>query len=203
LSAFLVERRTPGVGVGKPYDKIGLCGSPTADVYFDDCAVPASRLLGPEGGGAALFAHSMNWERTCLFAIYLGAMERQLAATIGQATARSQFGSPIARFQSVGHRIVDMKLRLESARLLVYRAAWGLEHQPEDTIAPALAKIAVSEAAVQSGLDAIQIHGGSGVVSGEIERMLRDALPARIFSGTNEIQRNNVARALGLGDLNR
>jgi alkylation response protein AidB-like acyl-CoA dehydrogenase len=200
ISAFLVDRETPGLRVGAPYDKVGLRGSPTADVYLDECFVPAAARLGGEGAGASVFAHSMNWERTCLFALYVGAMDRQLEATIAQASQREQFGGPIGRFQAISHRVVDMKLRLEAARLLLYRAAWGLDHDPSDTIAPALAKLAVSEAAVQNSLDALQIGGGAAMMSGEIERLLRDAVPSRVFSGTNEIQRNNVARALGLGD---
>ncbi|MFK4102171.1 L-prolyl-[peptidyl-carrier protein] dehydrogenase [Streptomyces sp. NPDC019531] len=203
LTAFVVEAGTPGLSVGPAYDKVGLRGSPTADVHFDGCVVPASRVLGTEGAGASVFSASMRWERVCLFAIYLGAMRRVLESTIGYAGEREQFGSPIGGFQAVSHRIVDMTLRLESARLLLYRAAWGLTRGDQDEIAPALAKLAVSEAAVQLGLDAVQVRGGLGVVEGEAETFLRDALPSRVFSGTSEIQRNNIARALGLGTKRR
>lgn len=199
LTAFLVEAGTPGLRVGAPYDKLGLRGSPTADVHFDGCEVPASQVLGAEGAGAAVFSASMKWERVCLFAVYLGAMRRVLDSTTRYAGEREQFGSPIGGFQAVGHRIVDMTLRLEGARSLLYRAARELARGSEDEIAPALAKLAVSEAAVQFGLDAVQIRGGLGMVAGEAEAFLRDALPSRVFSGTNDIQRNNIARALGLG----
>jgi alkylation response protein AidB-like acyl-CoA dehydrogenase len=199
LTAFLVEAGTPGLDVGPVYDKVGLRGSPTADVHFDGCVVPARQRLGAEGAGASVFSASMRWERVCLFALYLGAMRRVLESTIGYAGEREQFGSPIGDFQAVSHRIVDMTLRLESARLLLYKAAWGLARGSQDEIAPALAKLAVSEAAVQLGLDAVQLRGGLGVVGGEAETLLRDALPSRVFSGTSEIQRNNIARALGLG----
>ncbi|MFR0356221.1 L-prolyl-[peptidyl-carrier protein] dehydrogenase [Streptomyces sediminimaris] len=203
LTAFVVEAGTPGLSVGAPYDKVGLRGSPTADVHFDGCVVPAGRVLGTEGAGATVFSASMKWERVCLFAIYLGAMRRVLESTIAYAKEREQFGSPIGGFQAVGHRIVDMTLRLESARLLLYKAARGLARGDQDEIAPALAKLAVSEAAVQLGLDAVQVRGGLGMVGGEAETFLRDALPARVFSGTSEIQKNNVARALGLGSNRR
>lgn len=199
LSSFLVEADTPGIKVGQPYQKVGLRGSPTADVYLDECVVPEANLLGPEGAGAGVFSLSMRWERTCLFAIYLGAMRRVLDATVDYARQREQFGVPIGSFQAVSHRIVDMELRLRGARLLLREAAAGLDAGAEDEIAPALAKLAVSEAAVQVGLDAIQVRGALGVLDGEAETLLRDALPSRIFSGTNEIQHNNVARALGLG----
>jgi alkylation response protein AidB-like acyl-CoA dehydrogenase len=199
----LIEAGTPGVRVGQPYDKIGLRGSPTADVYLDACQVPLENRLGAEGSGAALFTDSMNWERTCLFAAFLGAMQCQLDRTVSYARERSQFGAPIGTFQAVSHKLVEMRMRVDTARLLLYRAAWGLERDPLDTVAPAMAKIAVSEGAVQVGLDAIQVHGGLGVLTGPIERLLRDALPSRIFSGTSEIQRNNIARAMGLGEALR
>ncbi|QOV34523.1 acyl-CoA dehydrogenase family protein [Streptomyces ferrugineus] len=203
LTAFIVEAGTPGLSVGPVYDKVGLRGSPTADVHFDGCVVPARQMLGAEGSGASVFSASMKWERVCLFAIYLGAMRRILESTIEYAGERAQFGSPIGGFQAVSHRIVDMTLRLESARLLLYKAAWGLARGSQDEIAPALAKLAVSEAAVQLGLDAVQVRGGLGMVEGEAETFLRDALPSRVFSGTSEIQKNNIARALGLGNSRR
>lgn len=198
LSTFVVEAGTPGLSVGRRHDKVGLRGSPMADVRFDDCVVPATHLLGAEGSGASIFSCSMKWERTCLFAAYLGAMRRVLDSTIAHVRDREQFGAPISSFQAVSHRIVDMTARHESARLMLYKAAQGVADGDEDQISPALAKIAVSEAAVQLGLDAVQLRGALGILDGEAEALLRDALPARIFSGTNEIQKNNVARALGL-----
>ncbi|MFB7657283.1 MULTISPECIES: L-prolyl-[peptidyl-carrier protein] dehydrogenase [unclassified Streptomyces] len=199
LTTFLVDASTEGLTVGRPHDKVGLRGSPTADVHFDDCVVPAGAVLGEEGSGATIFSSSMKWERTCLFAAYLGAMRRVLESTVDHAREREQFGAPIGGFQAVSHRIVDMLGRYEAARLLLYRAARALADGTADEIGPALAKIAVSEAAVQLGLDAVQLRGAMGVMDGTAETLLRDALPARIFSGTNEIQKNNIARALGLG----
>ncbi|OEV02432.1 L-prolyl-[peptidyl-carrier protein] dehydrogenase [Streptomyces oceani] len=199
LTTFLVAAGTPGLTVGQRYDKLGLRGSPMADVYFDQCAVPVTDVLDGEGSGAGIFATSMRWERTCLFAAYLGAMKRVLDSTIDHVRQREQFGTPIGGFQSVSHRVVDMMARHESARLMLYKAAQGLADGRDDEIGPALAKIMVSEAAVQLGLDAVQLRGALGVLGGEAETLLRDAVPSRILSGTNEIQKNNAARALGLG----
>ena len=198
LTTFLVEAGTPGLRVGQRYDKVGLRGSPMADVYFDDCPVPLDQVLAEEGMGAGVFSGSMKWERTCLFAAYLGAMKRVLDSTVDYVRERRQFGEAIGGFQAVSHRVVDMMLRYESARLMLYKAARGLVDGSDDQIGPALSKIAVSEAAVQLGLDAIQLRGALGILDGEAETLLRDALPSRIFSGTNEIQKNNIARALGL-----
>lgn len=198
LSSFLVRGDNPGLRVGPPLGKLGLRGSPTADLRLDGCVVPTEDMLGSEGSGASVFSASMAWERTCLFACYLGAMRRVIEGTAAYARQRHQFGVPLGSFQAVSHRIVDMLLRTESARLLLYRAASGLARGDTAEVPSALAKLAVSEAAVQVGLDAVQIRGALGILDGEAETFLRDALPARIFSGTSEIQRNNVARALGL-----
>lgn len=201
ISAFLVERETPGLSVSKPYKKIGLEGAPLGDVFLEDCRVDGANLVGREGQGGAIFTHSMNWERACLFATYLGAMARQLEETIRYARQRKQFGKAIKEYQAVSHRIADMKVRLEAGRLLAYRAAWALGEKSDwkPSLDSSMAKLFVSEAAVQSGLDAIQIHGGMGIMSESgVERHLRDAIPGRIFSGTSEIQRSTIAKNLGL-----
>lgn len=199
VSAFVVERSASGVAPGEPFHTIGLQTAPIGPVYFDDCRVPLENRLGEEGDGAKIFQASMHWERCCLFAMYVGSMERQLEEAVAYAQSRRQFNKPIGRNQAVSHRIVDMKLRLEAARLLVYRACWERAQGEEAASAVSLAKLAVSEAAVQSGLDLIRIHGGAGVMAEVgVERALRDALPATIFSGTSDIQRELVAKGLGL-----
>lgn len=199
ISAFVVERNAPGLSVGNSINKIGLTTAPASPIYLDQCRVPATNALGIEGQGAKVFQSSMQWERVCLFAAYVGMMQRQLDRTIDYAKNRRQFGKAISKNQAVSHRIADMKLRLEAARLLVYRACWLLDQQKEAVLEVSLAKLAVSEAAIQSGLDAIQIHGSAGLdVEQGIERTLRDALPSAIFSGTSEIQRNLIARELDL-----
>jgi clorobiocin biosynthesis protein CloN3 len=141
----------------------------------------------------------MAWERTCLFAAYLGLMERQLAECVTRTTARRQFGKKIADFQAVAHRVARMRQRLEGARLLLYRACWLLDQGRTDVGAIAMAKNAVAEAAVANSLDAVQLFGATGYLVGAgIEEQLRDCLPTTIFSGTTEIQLELIAREAGL-----
>jgi clorobiocin biosynthesis protein CloN3 len=199
LTAFAVPRDMPGVSVSEPFGKMGLESCPAGRVRFEECAVPAVYRLGEEGQGTAIFTHSMAWERSCLFAGYLGLMNRQLDRCVAHARQRRQFGHPIGGYQAVSHRIATMRQRLEGARLLLYRAAWLLAQERSDTSAIALAKVAVSEAAIANSIDAIQIFGGSGFLTATgVERNLRDAIPSAIFSGTTEIQRELVARGMGL-----
>ena len=199
ISAFLVPRGTPGLRVVAEHGKTGLRTSPWGTVYLEDCRVPETARLGPEGAGAALFAESMIWERCCLFAYYVGAMERSLSAAIEHARSRKQFGHRLASFQAVQARLVDMKLRLETSRLLLYRTGELHRQGRRCDDAVAMCKLWISEAAVQSGLDAIQVFGGAGVSAETgVDALLRDAVPARIFSGTSEMQRLLIARSLGL-----
>ncbi|WP_433346654.1 acyl-CoA dehydrogenase family protein [Microtetraspora malaysiensis] len=198
-TALAVPRDLPGVTVGEPFTKMGLHACPAGRVEFADCRVPVRYRLGAEGQGNAIFKHSMSWERSCLFALYLGQMRRQLNECVAQAKRRRQFGRPIGAFQAVSHRIATMTQRLESARLLLYRACWLLDRERPDAQATALAKLAVSEATVANSLDAVQIFGGLGYLSGTgSEAQLRDSVPSVIFSGTSDIQREIIANGAGL-----
>jgi alkylation response protein AidB-like acyl-CoA dehydrogenase len=200
ISAFLVPSGTPGLRVAPEHAKTGLRTSPWGTIYLDGCKIPESALVAREGSGAALFAESMVWERACLFAYYLGAMDRTLERCVEHVKARSQFGHKLASYQSVTSRLVDMKLRLEAGRLLVYRAGELHRAGKRCDEAVALSKLWISEAAVQSGLDAIQIFGGSGMATDTgVDALLRDALPARVFSGTSEMQRLIIAKRMGIG----
>lgn len=199
VTAFLVDKGTPGLTAGRAIDKMGIRTSPMGEVFLSDCVVPASARLGREGNGGTIFTHSMGWERTCILAGAVGAMERQLETCVAYAAQREQFGKTIGKFQSVSNKIVQMKIRFETSRLLLYRAAWLRANGQEATAEVAMAKLCISEAHVASSLDAIQIHGGYGYSTETgIERDLRDALGSRIYSGTSEIQHEIIARAIGL-----
>jgi len=199
ISAFLVERGTPGFTVTRGLDKMGLRTSPMGEVVLDDCYVPAGQRVGREGAGMAIFNSAMTWERSCILASALGVMQRQLEACTAYARERKQFGQPIGKFQAVAGKIADMYLRLEAARLLVYQAAW-LGQQGKPALAEAAAaKLFTSEAWVATSLDAIQVHGAYGYMKESgVERDLRDAVASTVYSGTSEIQRVILARMLGL-----
>jgi L-prolyl-PCP dehydrogenase len=199
ICAFIVERQTAGVTVGRTIEKMGLRTSPMAEVIFEDARVPVANRLGREGRGAEVFNASMEWERSCILACCLGSMQRQLEECVAYARRRKQFGQPIGKFQSVANRIVDMKLRLETARPLIYQIGWLKAQGRNAEMEAAMAKLYVSEAYVQSCLDAVQIHGGYGFTTEfQFERQLRDAVGGTLYSGTSEIQRTIIARKLGL-----
>lgn len=199
ITAFIIERDTPGMTIGKPIHKMGLRTSPMGELFFDQCRVSAINVLGSVDGGAACFNCSMEWERGCILAMHLGRMQKQLEKCVSYARERKQYGQAIGRFQSVANRIVDMKVRIEAARPLVYKIGWKKDRGQDATMEAAIAKLFLSEAAVASGLDAIQVFGGYGYMTEfEIERDLRDAVGSRIYSGTIEIQRNIIARLMGL-----
>jgi alkylation response protein AidB-like acyl-CoA dehydrogenase len=199
VTAFIVERNTPGLEVARHLDKMGLRTSPMAEVVFTDCRVPVANRLGREGRGAAVFECSMEWERGCILASCLGVMRRQLEECVAHARARKQFGQPIGKFQSVANRLVDMKVRLETCRPLVYRIGALKDAKQDGTMHAALAKLHVSDSYVRSSLDAIQVFGGYGYMTEQqVERDLRDAVGSTLYSGTTEIQRTIIARHLGI-----
>ncbi|MGQ0715417.1 MAG: acyl-CoA dehydrogenase family protein [Gemmatimonadaceae bacterium] len=199
VTSFLIERGTPGLSVGKRIEKMGLTTSPMAEVVLEDCVVPANGMLGREGQGAAIFNHSMGWERACILGTTVGALARQFETCLEYAKTRTQFGKPIGSFQLVASKIADMKLRLETSRLLLLKATMSQANDRDGALDGAMAKLYISDAAVQSGLDAIQIHGGYGYTREyDAERELRDAIGGRLYSGTSEIQRLLIARHLGL-----
>ena len=199
VTALLVERGTPGFDAGAKFDKMGLRTSSLGELVFEDVEVGADRVLGEVGGGSALFTHAMDWERICLFASHVGTMERLLETSVEYARTRTQFGQAIGKFQAVSHKIADMKVALDAARLLTYRAASRLERTRGVSLDAAIVKLFVSEAFVRVAMDTVQIHGGYGyMVEYDVERVLRDALGSTLYSGTSEMQRNIIARWLGL-----
>ncbi len=199
VTAFLVEAGFDGVRVGENREKMGLRTVPFGDWHFNDVFVPEGHRLGPEGAGVSLSTSSLEWERCAILASQLGAMQRQLDECVEFARTRRQFDQPIGNFQAVSHRIVEMKLRLETARLLLYKVGWMKENGQNAMTEAALLKLHLGEAFMASSLDAIRIHGARGYVSEYgIDRDARDAIGGTIYAGTSDIQRNIVARLLGL-----
>jgi alkylation response protein AidB-like acyl-CoA dehydrogenase len=199
VTAFLVPRGIPGVSAGKSIEKMGLRTSPFGEMAFDGARVGQDAVLGRVGGGGAMFVHAMDWERALLFASHVGSMQRLLETSVAHARTRTQFGQAIGKFQAVSHALADMKVQLEAARLLVYRAAWALDHARTASLEAATAKLFVSEALVQSALTAVQVHGGYGYTTDyQVERALRDAVGSTLYSGTSEMQRTIIAKWLGL-----
>jgi alkylation response protein AidB-like acyl-CoA dehydrogenase len=199
VTGFLVERGAPGLSLSRPISKMGLRTSPMGEVVLESCRVPASNRLGAEGSGAAVFNGAMEWERSCIFASRLGAMQRLFERTVAYARERRQFGDAIGHFDRVADRLVDMKVALDAGRLLLYRVAARKDLGRDAILEAAVAKLFVSEAHVHQALAAIQVHGGYGYTTElEVERELRDAVPETLYSGTSEMQRKIIARLLGL-----
>jgi len=199
ISAFLVERGTPGFTVSRGIDKMGLRTAPVGELILQDCVIPEANRLGPEGAGVSVFNSSMEWERSCILASHVGAMERQLEESVRYARERRQFDQPVGKFQSVSNRLADMKVRLETARLILYKVAWLKSQGKSAEMEAAIAKLYLSECFVSSSLDAIRVHGGYGYMTeSEVERNLRDAIGGTIYSGTSDIQRVIIAGWLGL-----
>ncbi|MEL7060981.1 MAG: acyl-CoA dehydrogenase family protein [Acidobacteriota bacterium] len=199
LTCFLVPNDAEGLSLGPPMEKMGLRTSPIAQIYLDDCVVPDTSRVGAVGSGSMIFSQTMDAERLLVMAPALGAMERLLERCVAHARQRSTGSGPIGQHQAISHRIADMELRLESARWLLYRAAWQRQHHGRATRESAMAKLAVSEAYVDCCRSALQIFGAYGyMVDYEIERELRDALATTLYVGTSEIQRNLIAGLRGV-----
>jgi alkylation response protein AidB-like acyl-CoA dehydrogenase len=199
ITAFVVDAGRAGIRVGQPFAKLGMDGCLASEVEFDGCFVPSDAVLGEPGQGSAVFAHSMGWERACLFALYVGVQDRLVERAREHVRQRRQFGRRLSEFQSVSNRIVEMKLRVESARLLLYRACWAIDNDEPATLFAALSKLAVSEGVLASATDAVQLFGSRGYLREYgIEAALRDAIGGTIFSGASDVQRQLIAMELGL-----
>ncbi len=199
ITAFIVEEGMEGFETGEVREKVGMRTTPMGNFSVTECFVPDENRLGPEGAGTSLFTAAMEAERGYIFASQVGRMEKQLEIAVKYARDRKALGNSIGKFQSVSNRIADMRLRLETSKMLMYKVAF-LESQKKPVIRDAaLAKLYISEAFLESSLDFIRIHGAKGVVSEyEIDRDMRDGLGGLIYSGTNDIQRNIIAKLEGL-----
>ena len=199
VSAFLVPTDSPGVELGRPFEKIGMHTALTGPVYLEDCLVGRESMLGDEGKGLEIFNASMAWERTCMFAGFLGVQRTGLARAVEYARQRRQFRRPILRFGAVHDRLLDGTMRLERARVLLYRACAAMDAGRGAALEVASAKLALSEACIDAAMHSIRTQGGLGVVmESGAPQQLADSLPALVFSGTSDLQREAIARELGL-----
>lgn len=199
VSAFLVERGARGLTQSEPRAKTGTRTNPLGDLVLEDCFVPLENRLGGEGIGVSLFTQTIAWERAFIHAGHLGAMQSLFERCVHYARDRRQFGRPIGSFQSVSNRIADMRLRLETSRLLMYKVAAMKDSGIDAAIECAMANLHVSEALLACATDAVRIHGARGYLEEHgVERQLRDALGGVLYAGTSDIQRNLIASLLGL-----
>lgn len=199
ISTFIAEKGMEGFSVSEVRDKVGLRTTPMGNLYFKDCFIPEENRLGKEGSGLSLFSSAMESERGYIFASQIGRMEKQLEQAIEYANNRKSFGKSIGSFQSVSNRIANMRLRLETSKMHLYKVAYlDSEHLPLIKEA-AMAKLYISEAFVESSIDFIRIFGAKGVVTEyEVERDMRDGLGGLIYSGTSDIQRNIISKLDGI-----
>ncbi len=199
VTAFIVDKSMEGYQPGSAQHKMGLRTVPLGRIKFDNCFVPEENRLGKEGAGFSISNHSLEYDRCCILAAKLGAMARQVDEAVAYAKNRHQYGQPISNFQAVSHRIADMKLRLETSRLLLYKMAWLKKNDMPGMLEGAMLKLHLGESFVASSLDHIRVHGGNGYLTDfGVERDLRDAIGGVIYAGTSDIQRNIIARFLGL-----
>jgi len=199
VSAFLIEKEMAGFQRSEKKSKLGLRSTPIGDLEFKDCFVPTENLVGSEGLGFSILNNSLEYDRCCILASQLGAMERQLEKAIAYAKQRKQFDQPIGKFQSVSNRIADMKLRMETSRLLLYKTAWLKKNGDSAMLEAALLKLQLSESFVASSLDAMRTFGGISYLSETgVDRDFRDAVGGVLYAGTSDIQRNIISKLLGL-----
>ncbi|MFF2041103.1 acyl-CoA dehydrogenase family protein [Kitasatospora sp. NPDC058170] len=200
VTAFLLDRDTPGITVGRPMKKMGLRTSPLSELYLDEVRVPATRVIGRVGGGFLVLDHVMKREILYSFIVNVGEMQHRLDRCIEYAKTRMSFGKPIGSYQSVANKIVDTKIRLETARKWLYDTAQRLEEGENVTVDMAISKLLTSESNLATSLAAVQVFGGHGYMSEYgLEKDVRNAVAGTIYSGSNEIQYNRIASMLGLG----
>jgi alkylation response protein AidB-like acyl-CoA dehydrogenase len=198
ISAFIVEKEFEGFEVSRELDKMGNRTSPTAELVFTDCRVPAENLLGEEGGGfTGVGKATLEWERAIMVAPYVGAMEANMDRCVQYARERKQFGQPIGKFQAIQNKIAEMKCLIDASRLLVYRVAWMKDRGIPAMMEACVCKLFVTESSFKVATEAVQIFGGYGYMREyPVERTLRDAKLGTIGAGTSEIQKMIISRLL-------
>ncbi len=198
ISMFIVERGTPGFMVTRKLKKEGVRSSETAELLFEECRIPADYRIGDEGAFFRLM-HTLNEGRVGVAGNCVGIAQAAYEAALRYAKSRIQFGHPIGRFQAIQFKLVEMATEIEAARLLVYRAAWMIDQGLEPVKEASMAKLYASEVAVRAAREAVQIHGGYGMMREfPVGRFLRDALVYTVGEGTSEIQKKIIAKEIGL-----
>jgi acyl-CoA dehydrogenase len=197
MAAFIVDRDTPGLRVGKKEDKLGQRASDTAVIHLDDVKVSKANLLAPEGQGFKLAMETFNQTRPDIAAGATGLMRRALEESVAYAKERKTFGVPIFQHQLVAAMIAEMAIRVEGTRLLYQKAAWQLDHGIRDPMLSAIGKAYGADSAMQTAIDAVQVFGGNGFVKEyPVEKLMRDAKVLQIYEGTSQIQRVVIAKSL-------
>jgi cyclohexanecarboxyl-CoA dehydrogenase len=197
VSCFLVERDAPGFTVGEEEDKMGIRGTSTCELFFEDCRVPAENLLGEENKGFKVAMLTLDSGRIGIAAQALGIAQAALDEALKYVQERVAFGKPLAAFQSIQFKLAEMKTKVEAARLLTYQAAWKKDQGEDYILESSLAKLYAGEIASEVADEAVQIHGGYGYIRDyKVERLYRDARITRIYEGTSEIQKLIIARRI-------
>ncbi len=198
ISAFVVHADDPGFSVGTKERKMGIKGSPTCEIYFEDCRIPADRIIGEEGSGFITALKTLDHTRSMIGAQAVGIAQGALDAAIAYVKERKQFGKAVAEFQGVQFMLADMAMKTAAARFLVYVANASAERGDADlTFLSSASKTFASDTAMEVTTDAVQLFGGYGYTKDfPVERMMRDAKITQIYEGTNQIQRMVMARAL-------
>lgn len=198
ISAFVVEKGTPGFSAGKNLQKMGVRTSHTSELIFEDCAVSEDNLIGQEGGGFLMALQTVEWDRSALLAPFVGGISYVLNKAVRYARDRHQFGRPIAQFQAVKHKLADIKIFVEAARSLCYRIAWCKDQgRPLNHLEAAVAKLFVGDWSLGPANDAMIIFGGYGYCHEyEVERIFRDSRLAPIGGGTSDIQKKIISKLI-------
>ena len=197
ISCFIVEKGLDGFEVGKPEDKLGIRASDTSELYFDNVRVPVENLVKSEGVGFKIALETLDGGRIGIASQALGIAQASLDASIKYSKERIQFGKPLSSNQGIQNKLSDMAIGIETARLLIHKAAWAKQNGLNYGHLASMAKVYASEVAMKSSVDCVQIHGGYGYIRETgVERLMRDAKITQIYEGTSEIQRLVIARSL-------
>jgi hypothetical protein len=197
ISAFVIEKGTPGFTTGRKENKLGMRASATSEVLFHNCRLPQLGLLGQRGGGFVDAMKVLDGGRISIAALSVGIAQGAYEAALNYSKQRKQFGKPISYFQAIQHKLADMAMEIEAARLLTCKAAWLADQGCPVTAASSMAKLYASEVAVRAANEAVQVHGGYGFIKDyPVEKFYRDAKLMTIGEGTSEIQRIIIAREI-------